>query len=137
MIPAAYRDVLGHTQARRLLLGLGVSALGDGMSMVVLAARSAIVMVAGPLGTAAGGPVVGALGAAQTLAASGLATVVLAVITGVLWTRGRQPRSVDRRAPAGAARRAGRAVLTGRLRSAPATVAPLVKTSEMLTYDRP
>jgi predicted MFS family arabinose efflux permease len=112
------------------------SAPGNRLAMV-LAARSAIVMVAGPLGTAVGGPVVGALGAAQTLAASGAATVVLAVITGVLWTRGRRPRAVDRHAPVEAALRAGRAVTTGRLRSAPGTAAPLAKTSEVLTYDRP
>jgi len=37
MIRAAYRGVLGNTQARRLLAGLGVSALGDGMSMVSVA----------------------------------------------------------------------------------------------------
>lgn len=37
MIPAAYRGVLSNTQACRLLLGLGVSALGDGMSMVSVA----------------------------------------------------------------------------------------------------
>lgn len=54
---------------------------------VVLAARSAIVMVASPFGTAAGGPVVGALGAAWTLTASGAATVALAIISGMLWAR--------------------------------------------------
>ena len=53
----------------------------------VLAARSAIVMVATPLGTAAGGPIVGTLGAAQTMTASGAATVLLAVTIGVIWTR--------------------------------------------------
>src|SRR5262249_26364422 len=37
MIPAAYRNLLRNIQARRLLLGLGVSALGDGMSMVSVA----------------------------------------------------------------------------------------------------
>lgn len=55
----------------------------------VLAARSAILMVASPLGTAAGGPIVAAFGAAWTLTASGAATVMLAVITGALWTRRR------------------------------------------------
>jgi len=59
----------------------------------VLAARSAILMVATPLGTAAGGPIVETLGAAQTLTASGVATVLLAVITGIIWTRKRQPNS--------------------------------------------
>ena len=54
---------------------------------VVLAARSAIIMVASPLGTAAGGPLVAALGAGWTLTASGAATIALAVIAGALWTR--------------------------------------------------
>jgi hypothetical protein len=52
----------------------------------VLAARSAVVMIATPLGTAIGGPLVGSLGAAMTLAISGLATVGLAVVASVLWT---------------------------------------------------
>ncbi len=59
----------------------------------VLAARSAIILVATPLGTAAGGPIVGTLGAAQTLTASGAATVLLAVTTGIIWTRKRRPNS--------------------------------------------
>lgn len=53
----------------------------------VLAARSAILLVSSPLGTAVGGPIVGAIGAARTLAASGAATVLLAVVTGAIWTR--------------------------------------------------
>jgi predicted MFS family arabinose efflux permease len=53
----------------------------------VLAARSAVVMVSTPLGTAIGGPLVGSLGASETLALSGLATVLLAVMGSVLWTR--------------------------------------------------
>jgi predicted MFS family arabinose efflux permease len=52
----------------------------------VLAARSAVVMIATPLGTAIGGPLVGSLGASMTLAISGLATVGLAVVASVLWT---------------------------------------------------
>jgi predicted MFS family arabinose efflux permease len=52
----------------------------------VLAARSAVVMVSTPLGTAIGGPLVGSLGASATLGLSGLATVLLAVVAGVLWT---------------------------------------------------
>ena len=51
----------------------------------VLAARSAVVMVSTPLGTALGGPMVGAIGAAGTLAASGVATVLLAVAGSVFW----------------------------------------------------
>jgi len=43
-------------------------------------------MVSTPLGTAIGGPLVGGLGAAGTLAASGLATLLLAAVASVLWT---------------------------------------------------
>ena len=52
----------------------------------VLAARGAVVMVSTPLGTAIGGPLVGSLGASETLALSGLATVLLAVAASVLWS---------------------------------------------------
>src|SRR6266702_1413092 len=37
LIPAVYRRLLSDAQTRRLLLGLGVSALGDGMSTVSIA----------------------------------------------------------------------------------------------------
>jgi MFS family permease len=53
----------------------------------VLAARSALVMISTPLGTALGGPLVGSLGAAETLAASGAATVLLAVAGTAVWSR--------------------------------------------------
>ncbi len=62
----------------------------------VLAARSAIIMISTPLGTLVGGPLVRMLGAAPTLTASGAATVLLAVFTGILWTRQRQPTSGTR-----------------------------------------
>jgi MFS family permease len=52
----------------------------------VLAARSAVVMVSTPLGTALGGPLVGAVGASATLAASGVATVLLAAVASTIWT---------------------------------------------------
>ena len=71
------------------------SVPGDRLPMV-LTARSAIVMVASPLGTAAGGPLVATLGAAWTLTASGTATVVLAIVSGMLWNRRRRPSLVDR-----------------------------------------
>jgi predicted MFS family arabinose efflux permease len=66
----------------------------------VLAARSAVVMVSTPLGTAIGGPLVGSLGASGTLAASGLATLVLAAAASVLWTgqRADAPQSPTKRA---------------------------------------
>jgi MFS family permease len=51
----------------------------------VLAARSAIVLVSTPLGTAIGGPLVGGLGAAGTLLASGVLTVLLAGAARLLW----------------------------------------------------
>jgi predicted MFS family arabinose efflux permease len=61
----------------------------------VLAARSAVVMVSTPLGTAIGGPLVGSVGASGTLAVSGLATLLLAAAASVLWTgeRADAPRS--------------------------------------------
>jgi hypothetical protein len=46
-------------------------------------------MVSSPLGTAPGGPLVGVLGAAKTLAASGIATVLVAVVAAVPWRRER------------------------------------------------
>jgi predicted MFS family arabinose efflux permease len=61
----------------------------------VLAARSALVMISTPLGTALGGPLVGSIGAAQTLAASGAATVLLAVAASILWSREHAPPATD------------------------------------------
>ncbi len=55
----------------------------------VLAARSALVMGATPLGTAIGGVLVGGLGASETLAASGIATVALAIAASLVWTTSR------------------------------------------------
>ncbi|HVH64367.1 MAG TPA: MFS transporter [Candidatus Dormibacteraeota bacterium] len=55
----------------------------------VLAARSAALLVSDPLGTAIGGPIVGAIGARWTLTASGAATVLLAAVATVTWQRGR------------------------------------------------
>jgi MFS family permease len=46
----------------------------------VLAARSAALVVATPLGTAIGGPIVANIGAGRTLTASGAATVLLAAV---------------------------------------------------------
>jgi predicted MFS family arabinose efflux permease len=51
----------------------------------VLAARSAVVMLSTPLGTALGGPIVGLIGGAATLVASGVATMVLAAAAAVFW----------------------------------------------------
>lgn len=54
----------------------------------VLAARSAALLTAGPVGTALGGPLIALLGPRQVLAASGIATVALAVIGAALRVRG-------------------------------------------------
>jgi predicted MFS family arabinose efflux permease len=51
----------------------------------VLAARSAALIVATPLGTAIGGPIVAGIGAGWTLTASGAATVALAVLATAVW----------------------------------------------------
>jgi len=51
----------------------------------LLAARSAITTVAAPLGTLAGGPLIGRLGAAGTITASGVATLALAGGASILW----------------------------------------------------
>lgn len=57
----------------------------------VLAARSAALLTAGPVGTALGGPLTALLGPRGVLAASGVATVVLAVVGAVIraWSRRR------------------------------------------------
>jgi predicted MFS family arabinose efflux permease len=55
----------------------------------VLAVRSALLLLSTPLGTLVGGPLISLLGAAPTLTASGAATVLLAVCTGLLWTHQR------------------------------------------------
>jgi MFS family permease len=64
----------------------------------VLAARSAIVMISFPLGTAIGGPLVAGLGATGTLVASGVATIALAGVASVLWTE-RGERAADSKSP--------------------------------------
>lgn len=56
----------------------------------MLAARSAVLLTASPLGTALGGPLTTALGARATLGVSGLATVALGVIACVLLLARRQ-----------------------------------------------
>jgi len=58
----------------------------------VLAARSAALVVADPLGTAIGGPIVASLGARWTLTASGAATVLLAALAAAVWRPSRSCR---------------------------------------------
>ncbi|MEV6162758.1 MFS transporter [Streptomyces sp. NPDC052052] len=57
----------------------------------VLAARGATLLTAAPVGTALGGPLTAALGPRQVLAASGIATVVLALVAAAVrtWTKHR------------------------------------------------
>jgi MFS transporter, DHA3 family, macrolide efflux protein len=58
----------------------------------VIAARSSLLIIAAPLGTALGGPLVAALGARGTLLASALGTVALGLITAaILAARRRRP----------------------------------------------
>jgi MFS family permease len=57
----------------------------------VLAARSAVVIISTPLGTAIGGPLVASLGATGTLVASGVATIGLAAAASVLWRERGEP----------------------------------------------
>lgn len=65
----------------------------------LLAARNAALIIATPLGTAIGGPLVAALGAAQTLTASGAATILLAALAAASWQRGRDQTPTAIRAP--------------------------------------
>jgi hypothetical protein len=61
----------------------------------VLAARSSLLIVASPLGTALGGPLVAALGARGTLLASAVTTIALGLITTAVLIRSR-PRPAHR-----------------------------------------
>ena len=65
----------------------------------VLAARSAAVIVAAPLGTAIGGPIVAGIGAGWTLAASGAATVLLAILAAAVWRTDQRPARATSREP--------------------------------------
>ena len=61
----------------------------------VLAARSAVVMLSTPLGTALGGPLVGVLGGTGTIAASGAATLALAAAAWMFWRDPARGPSID------------------------------------------
>jgi MFS transporter, DHA3 family, macrolide efflux protein len=65
----------------------------------VIAARSSLLTVAAPLGTALGGPLVAALGARGTLLASALGTVLLGLITAAI-LEARRRRAGSRPVPA-------------------------------------
>jgi hypothetical protein len=73
-----------------LSMGVFQDASPPGTLAQVLAARSSLLILAAPVGTALGGPLVAALGARGTLLASALATITLALITAAVlaWTRG-------------------------------------------------
>jgi MFS transporter, DHA3 family, macrolide efflux protein len=62
----------------------------------VIAARSSLLIIAAPVGTALGGPIVAALGARGTLLASALATVALALITAAILAMPRRRRTQNR-----------------------------------------
>ena len=76
-----------------LSMGVLQDASPPGALAQVIAARSSLLILAAPLGTALGGPIVAALGARATLLASALATVVLGLITAAILAarRGRRP----------------------------------------------
>jgi len=59
----------------------------------VIAARSSLLILASPLGTALGGPIVAALGARGTLLASGLATILLGLLTAAVLAVRRERRA--------------------------------------------
>jgi predicted MFS family arabinose efflux permease len=73
----------------------------------MLAARSAALLTASPLGTALGGPLTTSLGARATLGGSGIATVVLGVVAGLLLLL---RRGTAGRGPTDRGSRAGRSV---------------------------
>jgi MFS family permease len=62
----------------------------------VLAARSAALIIAAPLGTALGGPIVAGLGARWTLGASGAATVLLAALATAIRRASHSPTGAPR-----------------------------------------
>ncbi len=59
----------------------------------VIAARSSLLIIAAPIGTAFGGPIVAALGARGTLLASALATILLGLITTALLVARRRTKA--------------------------------------------
>ena len=65
--------------------------------------KTAALLTAAPVGTALGGPLTAALGPRPVLAASGLATIALAVVAMVMWAWGRRRGAVGGGAPAGGA----------------------------------
>jgi len=64
-----------------LSMGVLQEASPPGVLAQVIAARSSLLILASPLGTALGGPIVAGLGARGTLLTSAVATIVLGLIT--------------------------------------------------------
>jgi predicted MFS family arabinose efflux permease len=62
----------------------------------VIAARSSLLILASPLGTALGGPIVAALGARGTLLTSAIATITLGVVTIAVLARARARKATIR-----------------------------------------
>jgi MFS family permease len=75
-----------------LSMGVLQDASPPGALAQVIAARSSLLIIAAPLGTALGGPIVAVLGARGTLLASALATVALALISAAVLTARRRRR---------------------------------------------
>ncbi len=67
----------------------------------VIAARSSLLILASPLGTALGGPIVAALGARGTLLASALATIALGLATAAVLARARIRTRAERAVTSG------------------------------------
>jgi hypothetical protein len=77
-------------------MSLSMAVLQDasppGALAQVIAARSSVLILAAPVGTALGGPIVAALGARGTLLTSGLATIALGLATAAVLARARARR---------------------------------------------
>jgi predicted MFS family arabinose efflux permease len=66
----------------------------------VIAARSSLLILAAPLGTALGGPIVAALGARGTLLASAVTTIALGLVTTAVLAARRRAATSQARRPA-------------------------------------
>jgi hypothetical protein len=87
---------LAPVGSRGLLVGAAVAAYSlPGALAQVIAARSSLLILASPLGTALGGPIVAALGARGTLLASALATIALGLMTVAALARARSTASMS------------------------------------------
>ena len=76
-----------------LSMGLFQDASPPGTLAQVLAARASLLILASPIGTALGGPLVAALGARGTFLASALTTIALALVTTAVLARARAAKA--------------------------------------------